>query len=529
MVASGTPDRALLATQEYLLDPPQSVWRGLLNADHATWLDIRDLEIVRLTQERAREYGEAITREAWLGLYSPASPLKSDPPSGMLVSHSIFARAGELEEWSALRASVGADEVAAAFGAAHFVRELIDRLPEEVQEKMKEAERAQQALQGLRGQIEALKSMAYDKAGPPHARGERAKNASIDALKEKIQQLKHEADDAKAESERRAGELTKALSEGSARTKQALSGSIMQAASNLSGLRDVARELGFGWGQGASAGVTREEIEGLQELAEHLKRSPHLKKLLDLLGWAKRTVAAERRKSRHGREVFTHHQTQDLDLETLAPEELMGLVDPDPGSVLSLDFLRRALDGELLHRRYEGEEQAGRGPFVILTDKSGSMRGWQNATACALELALMRAAIEAGRRFVSIPFSGKGQYEVFDPGHRPDPKELLQHIETFYGGGTEPFAPLEAAFRLIEEGASLKEGDALIITDGAFGAPPEGFLERLASAREAPGLKIVAVVIDEAPGQAGFADRVILVEDLFHERDRLAAAIAPLL
>jgi uncharacterized protein with von Willebrand factor type A (vWA) domain len=238
--------------------------------------------------------------------------------------------------------------------------------------------------------------------------------------------------------------------------------------------------------------------------------------ILEALGWAKRMVSAERRKSRYGRESFTHFQVQELDLESIAPEELVGWMESDRESPLWLDFLRRALDGELLHRRYEGEDEVGRGPFVMLIDKSGSMRGRPNATACAVELALMK-------------LSGTGQFQVFDPGPRPDPGELVQHLELFYGNGTEPYGPLTKAVELVRNDPALQEGDILIITDGAFGAPPESFLELLAEAREEPGLKVVAVLVRGKSSRADFADKVVLLQDLVQERDRLAEAVAPLL
>ncbi len=247
------------------------------------------------------------------------------------------------------------------------------------------------------------------------------------------------------------------------------------------------------------------------------------------MGWAKRMVSAERRKSRYGRESFTHYQVQELDLESIAPEELVGWMETDQDSPLWLDFLRRALDGELLHRRYEGEDEVGRGPFVMLIDKSGSMHGRPNATACAVELALMKLAREQNRRFISIPFSDVGEFQVFDPGPRPDPGELLRHLELFYGNGTEPYGPLTKAIELIRTDPAFLEGDVLIITDGAFDNPDESFLELLAEARDEPGLKVVAVLVRGASSQAEFADKVVPIHDLVQERDQLAEAVAPLL
>jgi uncharacterized protein with von Willebrand factor type A (vWA) domain len=167
--------------------------------------------------------------------------------------------------------------------------------------------------------------------------------------------------------------------------------------------------------------------------------------------------------------------------------------------------------------------------MVFLRDESGSMRGPRRATACALQLALMLEARKEGRRFVTIPFSDVGQFEIHDPGCNPDPHELMAQLDTTYGGGTDPYGPLTAAIQLIREDPSLRQGDILAITDGRFGSPPDGFLQALEQAREEPGLKLVAVVINGRPGQADFADKVVMVSDIVRERDRLAEAISPLL
>jgi len=523
----------LLTSEEYLLDPPSTVWEDLLKADHAAWLEVKDMEVLRATEERTRAFGSDLAREAWLGLYSPASPISGQAPEGMAVAHSIFQRAERMDEWKALRTSIGADEIAAAFGAAHFAKELIEKLPSEVREKMRQAQQAQDDLSGVRAGLQTLLAAGrMGGAAAAHPTGGAMGQGMFptpDELGRRIQDLQGAEERAQSQLRASEQEAMQALQEATARTEQALAQSMAVAAAGLSDLKNAALEFGFGWGLGASAGATRQEIEGLHELAERLKSSRYLKHILDALGWAKRMVSAERRKSRYGREKFTHYRTQEIDLETIAPEELVGLMEPDRDSPIALDFLRRAADGELLHRQFEGDDQTGKGPFVILIDKSGSMHGQPTATACAVELALMKLALDERRRFVCLPFSGAGQFEVFDPGPRPDPRSLIDHLEQFYGGGTEPYAPLEAAIGLIRQDPSLREADLLIITDGAFGAPPEGFLDRLAEARDDPGLKLVAVVIKGHPGHPDFADKVVLVSDLFEDRERLAEAIGALL
>lgn len=96
-------------------------------------------------------------------------------------------------------------------------------------------------------------------------------------------------------------------------------------------------------------------------------------------------------------------------------------------------------------------------------------------------------------------------------------------------GGTEPYAPLEKAIEILSTDKDMKQGDILILTDGAFDKAPDNFLEELQKAREKPGLRLTAVVIDTGAGEAGFADKVLLIKDLVEEKDKLADAITSVL
>lgn len=506
-----------LDSEVYLFDPPETVWDRVLFLDHATWFDYKDMEVLLKATERTQSVSRDIPREAWLGLYASATPLKQDPPKGEAVLHSLFRRAEELPEWKRLRLMVGMDPVAAAFGAGHFVTELIDKLPPEVQEAMEAAQQAQDRKQNLQDRLDAAQSLAS------------GGGASFGLTSEQLQELVQQIEQAKGEAASSEQDALDALNAAPARTNQSLAQALNHSAEDLSDLQKAAGEFGVGWGIGGLGGATREQISGLHELAEYLRRSPSVKLILESLGWAKSLVTRERRKSTRGRETFTHYKVQDLNLETLSPDELVSMIAFDPSSPIYLDFLCRALDGDLLHAQFEGDEFAGRGPIVFLRDESGSMHGARRATACALQLALMIDARKEGRRFISIPFSDVGQFQVYDPGQTPDPQELMAHLDTTYGGGTEPYAPLTAAIQLIREDPSLREGDILAITDGDFGEPPEKFLRELEEAREEPGLKVVAVVINGTPGQADFADKVVMIGDIVRERERLAEAIAPLL
>jgi uncharacterized protein with von Willebrand factor type A (vWA) domain len=528
-----------LSKAEYLLDPPPSVWEDLLLLDHAAWLEINAMDILQKTESQCAQHGRSLPREAWLGLYSAASPLCEKPPDGTEVAHSLFRRAERMAEWASLRRTADGDAIAATFATGHFVTELIDRLPEEVKQEMEAAESAAAEGDSARAEREMLEAMLEGEAvghsdersgNSPSDLGDSGKGKrSLEQIRQRLEGAKCQEREAQHRQQEAAGRAAQAIEAATARVDRALSEGLAGAAESLRELEQAANAFGIGWGLRRGAPPTREQIEGLERVAGVLRKSDQVRKILEMLGWAERAVASERRKSRHGRESFTHYRSQALDLEDLAPEELIGLLDPDSESVGYLDFLRRALDGELLHREYEGPNEVGRGPFVCLLDKSASMQGLPNATASALELALLQLAVRESRRFVSISFSGPGNYEVYDPGPRPDPAELIEHIDRSCAGGTEPYGPLREALDLIREDPSLKEGDVLILTDGQFARPPDEFLELLEQVREDPGVKVVAAVVGEAAGEAGFADRVLLLQDLFRDRDRLARALEGLL
>ena len=99
--------------------------------------------------------------------------------------------------------------------------------------------------------------------------------------------------------------------------------------------------------------------------------------------------------------------------------------------------------------------------------------------------------------------------------------------------GPEPYSPIVKALEVIEghhPSASSGQGlraDVLVITDAAFGAPPDEFMRRLAEVKQRQPLRIVSVIIGADDAQArAFSDRVICLNDLLADRDQLRGAVA---
>ena len=135
--------------------------------------------------------------------------------------------------------------------------------------------------------------------------------------------------------------------------------------------------------------------------------------------------------------------------------------------------------------------------------------------AVALEWALLEIARRDNRPFYSIPFSGRGQFDVWYAGE-DDAQSLAEHLAHFYNGGTELYEPLTQACEVVRMvNDDLQRADILVITDGLFGEPSEGFLEILTGLRQTDPVKIALVSVGaENPAAQAFADPIIHVDDL---------------
>lgn len=488
---------------------PESVWDGLLNMDVDAWDCISDLKTVQKALSTQLKYGRDLISEAFFGLFNDAMPLREKPPGGFETLHDIFQRAEDLSEWRNLRSQTNGDEVAAAFGASAFSEEIINLLPEETKEQMENIVKVQQTLNALRDQQAGIQGFLdeIDCRGKTNERVEETLekiNADIERQEKITSELL---------TKRR-----KSFEKNRAQIDSALLHGAVQSRVSIQQLREFAESTGLSWGK-EQGKVQIRQLEGIEELANALKNSAALKEVMSELGWAKSMIQQQKRTSLCGREKFTRYKTEEFDLERLAPQEFGGLI-ADHAGMVYLDFIARLADGDLLHANYEGEEdEMGEGPIVFVSDTSGSMKGKRNAMRVAIELVMMTQARKQKRRFVSIPFSGPGEFRIFDPGNKSSPGEILNHLEFGYWGGTEPYKPMMAAFDIIKADPLMRQADICILTDGSFPSPPVEFMEAFKQVKEDPGVRISALVIGNSPGEAFFADRVRLAKDLLELRE----------
>jgi len=417
-----------------------------------------------------------IMRDTFVGLHDRMARFegRTDDP----VSTELFRHLSESDEWHRLKEKTRGDTMGSALATSHISKEFLSNLPEEVKEAIQKHQEAQQEMEN---------AQAKANAGLPISEDE------LNALRERLAQAQEQA--------------LAAMGNSPAQMKASAWDSVQAAHSDLNDAKKAANAFGLGWGSQSGQSSSIENLDGIVELSQHIREHEGLQGLLDILGWVEEMAQSIKEDVSSAQLYFTHYERGDLDLERLADQEYLFLASDI--EEIRLSFFARAIDGDVLLKHYEGEDELGKGPFVFVYDTSGSIKPYRTVLA-AIILSLLKAAREEGRRFVAIPFSGPGDYQVFDPGPNPTPAQLLELIKFGYWGGTEPYLPLEAALEIIQTDESMQKADVLFLTDGEFASPPDDFLQNLAKARKDIGVNLVSLVLFASNQQCElFSDRVV--------------------
>lgn len=457
-----------------------SVWKKPFNFSEQEWAhDVTEQQFILNSAENlASDYqkiGE-IMRDTFVGLHDRMARFtgREDDP----VSTEVFRHLSASDEWTSLQEKTRGDTMGSALATSHIAREFLSNLPEEVQEALQNHQEAQKAMEEARRK---------DEVGLPISPEE------LKALQDRMEQTQQQA--------------LEAMGNSPAQMKASAWDSVLAAHNDLNDVKKAADALGLGWGNENGQASTIDDLDGIVELAEHLKNEEGLKGLMDTLGWVEEIAQSAREEVSSGHHYFTHYERGGLDLELLADEEFIYLA--SDVEEIRLSFLARAIDGDVLLKHYEGEDELGKGPVELVYDTSGSTKPYRTILI-AIALAVFKAAREEGRRFVAIPFSGPGDFRVFDFGLKPTPAQILELVKFGYWGGTEPYEPLEAALKIVQEDESMQKADILFLTDGQFADPPDEFLRMLKKVREEIGLNLVSLVLFVTNQQCElFSDRVV--------------------
>jgi uncharacterized protein with von Willebrand factor type A (vWA) domain len=145
---------------------------------------------------------------------------------------------------------------------------------------------------------------------------------------------------------------------------RAVGKAVSEARKEVEELKDATAALGRGLGQPGS-----NDPRAIAELYKRVRNDPALRKICELAGRFRRVAASkQRQKVSHGLDDVVGVEPGG-DIGRLLPSELAKLMVPE----LELDTLRRIVERQALCREHHAVEPVGKGPILVVTDKSGSM------------------------------------------------------------------------------------------------------------------------------------------------------------
>lgn len=244
-----------------------------------------------------------------------------------------------------------------------------------------------------------------------------------------------------------------------------------------------------GWAPGSGPGEAggAVDVEQVKRLIKALRQNPRLRKIADLAGRMRRIAATKRRqKVQHGADEINDVE-QGSDLARLLPSETVKLRHP----TLRLLLLRQITERQALQYRLEGRETKGKGPVVVLVDKSGSMEGARDTWATAVALAVLAEAQRERRAFALIPFDHHVKaVHVVTPGATL-PEDALFYAAT---GGTCIASAMRRALDVIGAEPGMRKADVVLITDGGSST---GEAADLKARAEALNANVIGIAIDQ--------------------------------
>jgi uncharacterized protein with von Willebrand factor type A (vWA) domain len=250
---------------------------------------------------------------------------------------------------------------------------------------------------------------------------------------------------------------------------EAASAAVEEYRDAAAGLQQVM--FGAGAGSGGKRGVDDRKVG----LARKLRADPRLRRIAQLAGRFTR-IAQQKRRTRvkHGAEEITDVELGN-DIGRLLPVELVKLRHPRLHALALRDLLER----KSMQYALTGKEQLGKGPLVLLLDRSGSMEDEKDTWSTAMALALMGLAHAEHRTFAVVAFTDQILFEaVVKPGEQLNEEALNLQCN----GGTDIDLAVERGLDQIERHPGrLQEADLVLITDGASPAERASELKTRAS------------------------------------------------
>lgn len=422
--------------------------------------------------------------------YKPRLNDEEDMKAYCQLNHSIMQEIMESDVYKDLRRATKSDMLSSAIGTEVIQNQAMEKI-QYFKKQYEESKQTGQQLdgaaagelinqinnaQGIQDEIDEL----LDKVG-----GDANKLSPKDA--QKLAELQHKLNQIHEEIE--------ANLEGRDQIQKAMDESIQMAYQTVEEVRDVVEA----WGLEAGIHNRRISYDKRKKAIERVRRSPRLRELTDLIGRMKK-IAMQKKKIKLPQGSTVEDIETGNKIESVIPSELMKLSHP----TTKKDFMMRFHEKKLLQYKKSDDKQVGRGPVIVVHDKSGSMYGIKDDWSTALSLAMLEIAQKEKRNYAYIPYESRviGNMVKNIKAGELDPDDIMDIAELSASGGTNFMAPLDEALRCIQSDA-YKKGDICFITDGDCGISDD-WLKEFLKAKEEHQFYVSTILINIGGGTSRF-------------------------
>jgi uncharacterized protein with von Willebrand factor type A (vWA) domain len=403
---------------------------------------------------------EKLTRDVFYSYHTHDTPtvVEQGVDPGVELHKRIIPKLITTDDHAQSRNATRDDATMSAMAAMAATRVLREVLGDELVEQAREAQEFAEACKAAEDAVGNLDDLR-EQARQLHKQGRQIPLAMRDSMKQQI--------DAKR--------AAQAAAQRAAANQTPMNGAALQAIAQAAEAAQGAAEAASGlpsFGAGFGGGEpSYENPEQALSIAEMWANNPELRKMAELFGRMDKDI----RFQRSTRVIGGNDEIVDVEfgdnLSRVLPAELALFADDDT----ELDFLARYASRELLCFSTVGEENAGRGPIIIVLDGSGSMGGERNIWARAISMCLLHIARLEKRDFACVEFSSGGQVEqwLMPAKVTLQAQGVLDMASHFFGGGTSPIIGVAAAAKLMQDAPVFKKADIVLVGDGEAGFGPE--------------------------------------------------------
>jgi uncharacterized protein with von Willebrand factor type A (vWA) domain len=420
-------EHTMSASQDNAKDPEIGEWPfdldehdQMLLSSNVTNIDSMDRELFeglskqnKSVEELRKAHPEKVfsdlLEDGFAALYKHAPRLLENVNPARELSKQLIQQMMSLKEYEELRKYTRGDEVFSV-GALDSVKQLFEKLPQELHRQQQAVERQQKHIDDL------LKEPDFDPT----------KEKDRKELENRLKQLKEASQDLQQKWEK------------SADTVRVQSRIILkQAEIDAEKTEAVSKALGWGNEAGTKSYV---DMKTRIEAAQKLRSMAEIKKLAKLAGKFI-NIAAKKQAEKviYDRQIIEGIEDGN-NLIDVVPEEWHKYFNPD----LKPLFLKQYAEEKLRQYRLTAKEPQGKGPIACYIDCSGSMGGNPILWASAVALALFFIARKQKRWFMCSTFNTRIMSSIAWPKNKvPTIAEVQQVFGLAAGGGTAYDPPLK--------------------------------------------------------------------------------------